>query len=153
VARLAVALGVAGLLLAGSARELHADGPAVSLGEVSIAATSAVELDAGAFRSMAADAVQAIDAHSLPKGRGVVLSVSLVRLDARAASGEVSCTVSATLRDRARGAVFAVLEGSARGQDGDPRRLASLRRAVVRAAVGSAIARVPEVLHKGRRRD
>jgi len=58
--------------------------------------------------------------------------------------------VSATLRDRRRGTVFAIMEGSARGQD-EPRRLPALERAILRAAVGSAVARVPEAMRRRRR--
>ena len=77
-----------------------------------------------------------------------MLSVSVVRLDARAsASAEVTCVVSATLRDRRRGSIFAVVEGSARGQD-EPRRMRGLQRATLRAAVTSAIARVPEAMRR-----
>jgi hypothetical protein len=78
-----------------------------------------------------------------------VLSVSLVRLDAHADPLEVTCVVSATLRDRQRGAVFAVLQGSARGKD-EPRHRRSLERAILRAAVGSAISRVPEAMRSRR---
>jgi hypothetical protein len=77
--------------------------------------------------------------------------VSVVRLESRTGSpAEVTCLVSATLRDRKRGAVFAVLEGSARGQD-ETRRLPALERAILRAAVSSAIARVPEAMRRRRR--
>lgn len=129
----------------------NAGDPAVALGEVSVQAASRNDLDAAALRTMVADAVQSIDASTLPSGSHAVLSVSLVRLESRGSSpAEVSCLVSATLRDQTRGSVFAVLEGSARGQD-EPRRIRALERAIMRAAVGSAVARVPEAMRRRRR--
>lgn len=125
--------------------------PAVAVGEVSVPATSR-EVDAEALRSMASDALLGMDTSRLPRGAHAVLSVSLVRLDAQGTTpAEASCTVSATLRDRKRGTLFAIVEASARGQDA-PARLPSLQRAIVRAALGSAVARVPEALAQHRRR-
>jgi hypothetical protein len=138
-------------ILAVTLQEAAAGDPVVSLGEVSVQAASRDDLDAEALRTMVADAVQSIDASTLPRGSHAVLSVSLVRLESRGSSpAEVSCLVSATLRDRSRGSVFAVLEGSARGQD-EPRRIRALERAIMRAAVGSAVARVPEAMRRRRR--
>ena len=135
--------------LAAGASDAGAAEPALGIGEVSVAATPATgEVDDATLRAIVEEAVGAIDASRLPRGRAVVLSVSLVRLESRAEPLEVSCLVSATLRDR-RGAVFAVLQGSARGQDQPHRRL-SLQRAIVRAAVTSALARVPEAMRSRR---
>ncbi len=138
--RFAVALVVA--LLAVDARA--AGEPPIGIGEV----TAQRDGDAVALRTMVTEAVGALDASALPPGSAAVLSVSVVRLESRAGSpAEVTCLVSATLRDRRRGAVFAVVEGSARGQD-ETRRLPSLERAILRAAVTSAIARVPEAMRR-----
>lgn len=124
--------------------------PAIGIGEVSAEASSR-DVDMGALRAMVTDAVGTLDASTLPRGSAAVLSVSVVRLESRTGSpAEVTCLVSATLRDRKRGAVFAVLEGSARGQD-ETRRLPALERAILRAAVSSAIARVPEAMRRRRR--
>jgi hypothetical protein len=129
--------------LALAASDARAAEPAIGIGEVSVAgAPESSEVDDATLRAMVEEAVGAIDSSRLPRGRGAVLSVSLVRLESR--SEQVSCLVSATLRDR-RGAVFAVLEGSARGQD-EPQRRRSLQRAILRAAVTSALARVPEAM-------
>ena len=122
--------------------------PAIGIGEVSIVEPTG-EIDDATLRAMVVDAVGSLDAVALPRGRSAVLSVSLVRLDAHADPLEVTCIVSATLRDRQRGAVFAVLQGSARGQD-EPRRRRSLERAILRAAMGSAISRVPEAMRSRR---
>jgi hypothetical protein len=151
VGKLPSLLAATAAILAVSLQEAEAGDPVVALGEVTVQAAARDDLDPGALRTMVADAVQSIDASSLPRGSHAVLSVSLVRLESRASSAaDVSCQVSATLRDRARGSIFAVLEGSARGQD-DPRRIRALERAIMRAAVGSAVARVPEALQRRRR--
>lgn len=140
------ALAVALVVLA--APEARTAQPAIGIGEVSIVEPTA-EIDDGTLRTIVEDAVGSLDAVALPRGRAAVLSVSLVRLDTHSDPLEVTCLVSATLRDRQRGAVFAVLQGSARGQD-EPRRRRSLERAILRAAVGSAISRVPEAMRSRR---
>jgi hypothetical protein len=161
--RFAVATCLAGIALAAlaplPARAGTGEVP-VDVGEVSVVAASP-EVDEGALRAMVVDAVDAIDVTTIPKGAHAVLSVSVVRLDARASSPgqgsqgspstrqQVTCVVSATLRDAKRGSVFAVLEGSAHGEDA-PARLGGLRRRTMRAAVTSAIARVPEAMHRRR---
>jgi len=128
--------------------------PALTLGEVTAQATSRDDVDVDALRAMALDAVRGIDGARIPRGaRAAVISVSLVRLESRVAApapAEVSCVVSATLRDRAGGSILAIVEGSARGQD-DVKRVRNLERATMRAAVGSAIARVPEAMQRRRR--
>jgi hypothetical protein len=143
-------LGVMGAL-AVSLQGASAAEPPVALGEVTAQAAARDDLDVDALRTMAADALRSMDASTLPRGAHAVLSVSLVRMESHATTpAEVSCAVSATLRDRSRGAIYAVLEGSARGQD-EPQRMRALERATLRAAVSSAIARVPEALRTRRR--
>lgn len=138
---------VIALLVSLVALDAQAGEPPIDVGEVT-AALSSTDVDVPTLRSMVEQAVDALDATKLPRGAHTVLSVSVVRLDSRASSSaEVTCVVSATLRDRARGAVFAVVEGSARGQD-DPGRLRGLQRATLRAAVTSAVSRVPEALRR-----
>jgi hypothetical protein len=144
--RFAVVLAVA--LVAADARATGE--PPIGVGEVSAEASSR-DVDMGVLRAMVTEAVGTLDASTLPRGSAAVLSVSVVRLESHVASpSEVTCLVSATLRDRKRGTVFAVVEGSARGQD-EARRLPALERAILRAAVGSAIARVPEAMRRRRR--
>jgi len=148
VGRIRFAVVVAAALVALDAR---ASGePAIGIGEVTAGASSR-DVDVGVLRAMVTEAVGTLDAGTLPLGSPAVLSVSVVRLESRAGSpAEVTCLVSATLRDRRRGSVFAVVEGSARGQD-EARRLPALERAILRAAVTSAIARVPEAMRRRRR--
>jgi hypothetical protein len=148
VGRIGFAVLVAAALMVGDARA--AGEPRIGIGEVTGPASPG-DVDVGMLRAMVTEAVGTLDERTLPRGSAAVLSVSVVRLESRAASpAEVTCLVSATLRDRKGGSVFAVLEGSARGQD-EPRRLPGLQRAILRAAVGSAIARVPEAMRRRRR--
>ncbi|HEY3821506.1 MAG TPA: hypothetical protein VGL81_30270 [Polyangiaceae bacterium] len=143
--RIRFAVVVAAVLFAIDARA--AGEPPIGIGEVS-AGVSSRDVDLDVLRAMVTEAVGTLDASTLPRGSAAVLSVSVVRLEARSASpAEVTCLVSATLRDRRRGTVFAVMEGSARGQD-EPRRLPALERAILRAAVSSAVARVPEAMRR-----
>lgn len=135
------------MIVALAALDANAGEPAIGVGEVT-AGLSSGDVDVQTLRTFVEEAVGAIDSNELPRGSHAVLSVSVVRLDARAsASAEVTCVVSATLRDRRRGSIFAVVEGSARGQD-EPRRMRGLQRATLRAAVTSAIARVPEAMRR-----
>jgi hypothetical protein len=142
---------VVAVLVVASIEGAHADEPAVVLGEVTAQAAKRDDVDLDALRAAAADAVKSLDEAHLPRGTHVVLSVSVVRLESHASdSAEVSCVVSATLRDRARGTVLAVIEGTARGQDA-PTRLRTLEQAILHAALRSAVARVPEAVRRKRR--
>ena len=130
------------------ASDAGAADPAVGVAEVTAPGGA---VDVGALRAMVVEEVDSLDASRLPRGAHALLSVAVVKLDARDATpAEVTCVVSATLRDRTRGNVFAVVEGSAKGQD-EPRRLHGLRHATLRAAVARAIARVPEAMQRRRR--
>ena len=123
----------------------------MEVGEVTTLAADGADIDPASLRTMVSQAVRTLDGSSLPRDAHAVLSVSLVRMNARVDdSAAVTCAVSATLRDRTSGNVFAVLEGTATAQ-GEPRRLRALERATARAAVGSAVARVPEAFRKRRR--
>lgn len=135
---------VAAVLVAGVS---DAGEPPIGVGEVTTAA-SASDVDVATLRSMVEEAVASLDAATMPKRNAAVLSVSLVRLDERVASqAEVTCVVSATLRDRTHGSIFALLEASARGQD-DPRRVRALEKATMRAAVSGAVARAGEAMRR-----
>jgi hypothetical protein len=135
----------AAMILALTAFDAEAGEPPVGVGEVT-AVLSSTDVDVEALRAMVEQAVGALDVTKLPRGAHAVLSVSVVRLESKAASSaEVTCVVSGTLRDR--GSLFAVVEGSARGQD-DPGHMRGLQRATLRAAVTSAVARVPEALQQ-----
>ena len=123
----------------------------VEVGEVTTQAADGADIDPTSLRTMVSQAVRTLDGSQLPPAAHAVLSVSLVRMNARVDhSVAVTCAVSATLRDRSSGNLFAVLEGAATGED-EPRRLRALERATARAAIGSAVARVPEAMRKRRR--
>jgi hypothetical protein len=147
-----------GLLVAVWLQQGIAGESPVEVGEVAVPALAGpaqaadvADIDAASLRAMVSQAVRTLDGSKLPRGPRAVLSVSLVRMNARVDhSAAVTCAVSATLRERTGGTVFAVLEGSASGED-EPRRLRVLERATVRAAVGSAVARVPEAMRTRRR--
>src|SRR5579863_4925471 len=79
-----------------------ADNP-IAVAEVSAAGAGDAKVDEQLLRSLANRAVDALDKSKLPRRGGVLLSVSLVRLETRASGqAEVHCTVSAALRDRKR---------------------------------------------------
>jgi len=144
-------LAALGVLATVSTDGADAGEPAVELGEVTAQAAKRDDVDVDALRTMAADAVKSLDDAPMPRGTHAVLSVSLVRLESHASdSAEVSAVISATLRDRARGSIFAIVEGSARGQD-EPKRMRTLEREIVHAALRSAVARVPEAMKRRRR--
>jgi hypothetical protein len=129
----------------------QAEEPAVQLGEVTAQAAARDDIDVEALKAMAADAVKGLDASAMPRGSHAVVSVSVVRLESKAeGAAQVSCVVSATLRDRTKGSVFAVVQGTASGSD-DPKRVHVLERATMGAAVRSAVARVPEAMRRRRR--
>jgi hypothetical protein len=110
---------------------------------------SPAEIDAQDFRALVDEAVSALDKSKLPPKAAVALSVALVQLESKVARGaEVRCTVSATLRDRKRGAIFAIVEGSARGEEDTPLRVRALQRATLKAALASAIGRVPDAMRE-----
>ena len=78
--------------------------------------------------------------------RQVLLSASLMRLDAEASADKasVTCVVSAMLIDVKRGTVFAIVEGRARVENAKV--APSLERAAMSSAVRSALARLPEAM-------
>lgn len=129
-----------GLLLASSA---SAETKRVSLGEVSVLPRA----DGAAaplllLRATAETELGALDLTHVK--RDAVLSVSLVRLDTEQQAGgtSVTCVVSATLRTRAGGTIFAVLEGRARVDSSSD----AAKRLSLRSAVHGAMTRVPEAL-------
>lgn len=88
-----------------------------------------------------------VDLSSVRASDRYVLSAALVKLKTVTGSDQVetSCVVSATLTREKSGALHAVLEGRARATDGkQAQKDAEL--AALRAAVRSAIKRVPEAI-------
>src|SRR5438132_13891691 len=134
-------LGVSLALSSPAARASDAD--AVALGEVS-SSVQRVDVDLRALlKSTLEEELRALDLSHVSRERRAILSVSLVRMDTLPSQDETSittCIVSATLRDARRGAVFAILEGRARGPSD------AGARAMVRTAVRGAFARIPEAM-------
>jgi hypothetical protein len=129
---------VLGLLLAGSA---SAETKKVSLGEVSVVPHNDGTV-APLLRTTAESELGALDLSHVK--RDAVLSLSLVRLDtAQDGNGtSVTCVVSATLRTKSGGTIFAVLEGRARVDSSND----AAKRLSLRSAVHGAMTRVPEAL-------
>ena len=81
--------------------------------------------------------------------RPVILSISLVQMDTQATSAgsSTTCVISATLRNKRGGNLFAVLQGRAQAQDAAKARR-STEHAALRSAVQGALSRLPEALAK-----
>jgi hypothetical protein len=89
-----------------------------------------------------------VDVAKPARPRPAILSLSLVRMDREAApdnKAQVTCVVSATVRDQKKGALLAVLEGRARAEN-EERLVVLLERAALKSAVRGALARLPEAL-------
>jgi hypothetical protein len=99
------------------------------------------------LRSVVEQELPAVDMGGRPKPSPAILSVSLVRMERTSADKKtsVTCLVTATVRDKRKGAIVAVLEGRARGEN-EERLTALLERAVMKSAVRGALARLPEAL-------
>ena len=109
----------------------------LSLGEIAVLPSGAAELAPELKADLEAE-MRSLDLRAARKD--AILSVSLVRLDAERDHAE--CVVSATLRSRDGGVLFAMLEGHARAQGGS----AHIPESALRGAVHGALSRVPEAL-------
>jgi hypothetical protein len=122
--------------------------PPVSIGEV----TSEVvreDVDMSlVVRGVLEQELPGVDLGKPGKPRPAVLSLALLRMDREAApnnKAQVTCVVSATLRDQKKGALVAILEGRARAEN-EENLVALLERATLKSAVRGALARLPEAL-------
>lgn len=110
----------------------------VNLGEVS-AAPKADASVVPLLRQTTEAELGALDLRGAKKD--AILSIALVRLETE---GErVTCVVSATLRTKDGGAIFAILEGRALASGSSPD---GAKNASVRGAVHGALGRIPEAL-------
>ncbi len=117
----------------------------LSLGEVAVspAAGAAGKSDVIPSLKIALDAeMRELDLRAARKD--AVLSVSLVKLETEQqhTGTSATCVISATLRSRDGGAIFAILEGRARAQGQSAR----IHESALRGAVHGALSRVPEAL-------
>jgi hypothetical protein len=122
--------------------------PPITIGEV----TSAVvreDVDMNALlRGVLEQELPGVDMGGRARQRPAVLSLALVRMDRAPADenkAQVTCVVSATVRDKQKGALVAVLEGRARAEN-EERLVSLLERATLKSAVRGALARLPEAL-------
>jgi hypothetical protein len=95
--------------------------------------------DASIVKTAAEGELRRIDRTKLPSSRALIVSLAV----AAATDAPVACTVNATVHDARTGAMLVIVEGRARTEgraDGE------LQAAVVRAAVKSAVSRIPEAL-------
>ncbi len=136
---LAAALAVAfGLLQPGDAEA--ADASQIAIGEVSGGKLPGT--DAAVVKSAAEGEIRQLDAAKLPRTRAYVVSLAVI---GTTDAPTVACTINATVTDRKTGVMLAILEGRARAEG---RADDQTRAAVVRAAVKSAVSRLPEALPK-----
>ena len=129
-----------GLLVSGTA---SAETKKVSLGEVSVVPRADGTV-APFLRTTAESELGALDLTHVR--RDAVLSVSLVRLDTeqQANGTSVTCVVSATLRTKTGGTIFAILEGRARVDSSSD----AAKRQSLQSAVHGAMTRIPEALKR-----
>ncbi len=153
----ALALAIAALAVTAQAGEKR-----VTIGEVSSKVVGTGVNYEALLRAASEDEVQALDLSQVPRGKRVIVSVSLVRLDTRAL--DTSCEVSAAVRDAKGGTMIAILSGRAHGSSGRASAAAtssgatgiasgngegaprSLENALVHGAIHGALAHIPEVL-------
>jgi hypothetical protein len=125
---------------------LARDKPVV-IGEVSSQVTREDVDYAGLVRSTSEDELRALDFSHVPRGKRVIASISLVRMDTFEGSPvtDATCEISATLRDARGGTVFAILEGKARAKTA---RTQTAELDALRGALHGALVRIPEVLRR-----
>jgi hypothetical protein len=113
----------------------------LSLGEIAVLPQSAANITPALRTALEAE-MRDLDLRGSHKD--AILSVSLVKLDSERDRGVASmtCVISATLRSRDGGVLFAVLEGRARAQGGSDH----LQESALRGAVHGAMTRVPDAL-------
>lgn len=127
------------LALATHAPEADAADASIAIGEVSGGRLPGT--DAVVVKNAAEGEIRRIDPAKLPRARALVVSLAV----AQATDAPVACTINAMVRDGRTGTMLAILEGRARAE-GKPDD--EMRAAVVRAAVKSAVSKIPEALPK-----
>jgi hypothetical protein len=119
----------------------------VVIGEVSSqVATRGVDYKS-LLRATSEEELRGLDWSRVPRGKRVVASIALVRMDTfeEPKTKDSTCEISATLRDARGGSVFAILEGKARAKtDG----AGTSEMDALRGALHGALARIPEVLRR-----
>jgi len=131
--------------LAGFGAHADAGSSPVALGEVKV-----VRSDPGLarkFRGLVEHELGEVDLSSVKAQDRFVLSASLVQMATRESSGqaETVAVVNATLRRARGGTIHAVIQGRAQASD-RPSKVKSVELNAMRAAVRSALGRLPEAL-------
>jgi hypothetical protein len=142
-------LGIIALSLAVATSTGEASGAEkkVALGEVSTnIVRSDVDLPA-LLRTALESELAGLDLSRVSRKDASILSVSLVRMDTEPTSrgASTTCVISATLRTKKGGAVFAILEGRAR-TDNAASSQKNAEANAIQGAVRGAIVRLPEAL-------
>jgi len=131
---------LAPLLLATAifAGDANAGDNAIALGEVAIPPTTS-GLDQATLKTAAEGEIRIVDSSRLRKARKVVVSVAIIGSEAV----PFGCTVNALVRDAKTGSMLAIIEGRARAEGSvSP----ELRKQVLRAALHSAVSKIPDAL-------
>ncbi|MBK7581468.1 MAG: hypothetical protein IPI67_14820 [Myxococcales bacterium] len=117
----------------------------VSLGEVKVV-RSDPKLER-AFRGLVERELGEVDLSNVRPSERFVLSAALVQMATRESSGqtETQVVVSATLRQARGGSIRAVIQGRAQATD-QPNKVRAVELSAMRAAVRSALGRLPEAL-------
>lgn len=118
----------------------HAAELSFALGEVA-APPEVSGIDQATLKTTAQRELETVDTSRVKarKRRPVVVSVAITS----ATDASKACTVNALLRDAKSGAMIAILQGRASSQgEGTP----DLRKAVLRAAMRSAVTQIPDAL-------
>ncbi|WP_394823705.1 hypothetical protein [Pendulispora albinea] len=118
----------------------------VAVGEVSTSVVRPGVDVPGVLRAAVTEELPSLDL-SRARRRPVILSVSLLRMETEstAEGAATTCVISAALRTKKGGNIFAVLEGRAKAQSDTSAPFAQERLAL-RTAVRGALQRIPEAL-------
>ncbi len=133
---------VAVVMVVFSTTATYAAESTVALGEVAAPAAS-TGIDRATLKNAAERELSGIDSAKLKakKRRPVVVSIALTS----ATDVSKGCTVDAMLRDARSGAMIAIVQGRA-SAEGDGEGSPTLRKAVLHAAMRSAVTQIPDAL-------
>lgn len=136
---------LATVALAGFGARADAGASPVALGEVKVVRSDPT-LERS-FRGLVERELGEVDLSNVKAQDRFVLSAALVQMATRESSGqaETVAVVSATLRRARGGAIHAVIQGRAQATD-RPSKVKSVELSAMRAAVRSALGRLPEAL-------
>jgi hypothetical protein len=136
------------LALAFTTSSAEAGDRRVTIGEVSSQVVRTGVDYESILRAASEEELRSVDLSHVPRGKRVIVSVALVRLDTlgEPPAFDTTCEVSATLRDAKGGAVFAILEGKARAKSGGAS--GAVESSAVHGALHGALGRIPEALRR-----